>query len=120
MVVSSFPYTIVTFLKKGLTPPASIKAALLETETAAQILVAKRNREFPLSKHRAANQKLPVKVHVLMSYAAITIGILRVCVLLRTSVHLGLIDYIDTKAKCRHLKKFTCEETLRQVFVRVH
>jgi hypothetical protein len=29
----------------------------------------------------------------------------------------GLIDYIDTKAKC-HLKKFTCKGTLRQVFIR--
>jgi hypothetical protein len=32
----------------------------------------------------------------------------------------GLINYIDTKAKCRHLKKFTCQGTLRQVFVRVY
>jgi hypothetical protein len=28
-----------------------------------------------------------------------------------------LINYIDTKAKCRHLKKLTCKGTLRQVFV---
>ncbi len=26
-------------------------------------------------------------------------------------------NYIDTKAKCRHLKKLTCKGTLRQVFV---
>ncbi len=26
----------------------------------------------------------------------------------------GLINYIDAKAKCRHLKKFTCKGTLRQ------
>ncbi len=29
----------------------------------------------------------------------------------------GLINYTDTKAKCRHLKKLTCKETLRQVFI---
>jgi hypothetical protein len=28
----------------------------------------------------------------------------------------GTINYIDTKAKCRHLKKLTCKGTLRQVF----
>jgi hypothetical protein len=28
-----------------------------------------------------------------------------------------LINYIDTKAKCRHLKKLTCKGTLRQVFI---
>ncbi len=27
----------------------------------------------------------------------------------------GLINYIDTKAKCRHRKKLTCKATLRQV-----
>jgi hypothetical protein len=27
----------------------------------------------------------------------------------------GLIDYIDTKAKFRHLKKLTCKGTLQQV-----
>ena len=32
----------------------------------------------------------------------------------------GLIKYIDTKAKFRHLKKFTCKWTLRQVFVIVY
>jgi hypothetical protein len=32
----------------------------------------------------------------------------------------GLINFIDTKAKCRHLKKFTCKGTLRQVFIRVY
>jgi len=32
----------------------------------------------------------------------------------------GLINYIDTKAKCHHLKKFTCKETLRQMFTRVY
>ncbi len=32
------------------------------------------------------------------------------------SIH-GLINYTDTKAKCRHLKKVTCKGTLRQVFV---
>jgi hypothetical protein len=31
----------------------------------------------------------------------------------------GLINYIDTKAKCHHLKKLTCKGTLRQVFIRV-
>ncbi len=29
----------------------------------------------------------------------------------------GLTNYIDTKAKCRHLKKFTCKGTLLQVFI---
>jgi hypothetical protein len=29
----------------------------------------------------------------------------------------GLINFIETKAKCRHLKKFTCKGTLRQVFI---
>jgi hypothetical protein len=32
----------------------------------------------------------------------------------------GKINYIDTKAKCRHLKKLTCKGTLRQVFIRVY
>ena len=32
----------------------------------------------------------------------------------------GLINYKDTKAKCRHLKKLTCKMTLRQVFIRVY
>jgi len=31
-----------------------------------------------------------------------------------------LINYIDTKAKCRHLKKLTCKGTLRQLFMRVY
>ncbi len=34
-----------------------------------------------------------------------------------TSTRYGLINYTDTKAKCRHLKKLTCKETLRQVFI---
>ncbi len=29
----------------------------------------------------------------------------------------GLINYIETTAKCRHLKKWTCKGTLRQVFI---
>jgi hypothetical protein len=32
----------------------------------------------------------------------------------------GLIKYVDTEAKCRHLNKLTCEGTLRQVFIRVY
>ncbi len=32
----------------------------------------------------------------------------------------GLINFVDPKAKCRHLKKFTCKATLRQVFIRVY
>jgi hypothetical protein len=32
----------------------------------------------------------------------------------------GLINYIETKAKGCHLKKFICKETLRQVFIRVY
>jgi hypothetical protein len=39
-------------------------------------------------------------------------------VLLLTPWH-GLINYVDTKAKCRHLKKLTCKGTLRQVFIKV-
>ncbi len=31
-----------------------------------------------------------------------------------------LITYINTKEKCRHLKKLTCKETLRQVIIRVY
>jgi hypothetical protein len=30
------------------------------------------------------------------------------------------MDYIATKAKCRHLKKLTCKETLRQALIRVY
>ncbi len=33
---------------------------------------------------------------------------------------LGLIIYVDTKTKCRHLKKLTCKGSLRQVFIRVY
>ncbi len=29
----------------------------------------------------------------------------------------GLINCIDIKAKCRHLKKFTCKGTFRQAFI---
>ncbi len=32
----------------------------------------------------------------------------------------GLINSTDTEAKCRHLKKLTCEETLSEVFIRVY
>ena len=32
----------------------------------------------------------------------------------------GLIYYIDTKSKCRHLKKLTSKGTWRQVFLRVY
>jgi hypothetical protein len=32
----------------------------------------------------------------------------------------GLINYIDTKAKCRQLKKLTCKGTLRQVFISIY
>jgi hypothetical protein len=39
--------------------------------------------------------------------------------LLHTNAHNdGLIDYIDTKAKCRHLKKLNHKGTLRQVCLR--
>ncbi len=30
-----------------------------------------------------------------------------------------LINYIDIKAKCRHLKNLTCKGTFRQVFIRL-
>jgi hypothetical protein len=29
----------------------------------------------------------------------------------------GLINYIDTKVKCRHLKKLTCQGALLHVFI---
>jgi hypothetical protein len=32
----------------------------------------------------------------------------------------GLINYIVTKAKCRHLKKLTYKGTLQQVFIEVN
>ncbi len=32
----------------------------------------------------------------------------------------GLISYKNITTKCRHLKKFTCKETLRKVFIRVY
>jgi len=32
----------------------------------------------------------------------------------------GPINYIDTKAKCRHLIRLTCKGTLRQVLIRVN
>ncbi len=32
----------------------------------------------------------------------------------------GLINYIDIKAKCHHLKILPCKATLRQVFIRVY
>ncbi len=32
----------------------------------------------------------------------------------------GLINYIDTKAKCLHLKEVTCKGILRQVFIRIY
>ncbi len=32
----------------------------------------------------------------------------------------GLINYKDTRAKCRHLKLLTCKGTLRLVFIRVY
>ncbi len=40
--------------------------------------------------------------------------------LYRYPLHHGLMNYTDTKAKCRHLKKLTCKGTLRQVFIRVY
>ncbi len=40
--------------------------------------------------------------------------------LYRYPLHHGLMNFIDTKAKCRHLKKLTCNGTLRQVFIRVY
>ncbi len=36
------------------------------------------------------------------------------------SLHLGLMNYIDTKAKCCHVKNLTCKGTLRQVFIIVY
>ncbi len=32
----------------------------------------------------------------------------------------GLINYVDTEAKCRDLKKLTYKGALRQVFIRVY
>jgi hypothetical protein len=40
---------------------------------------------------------------------------------LANSASHGIINRIDTKAKCRlHLKLFTCKGTLRQVFIGVY
>jgi hypothetical protein len=41
----------------------------------------------------------------------------RVACLFPNSKDKGLVKYIDTKAKCRYLKKLTCKGTLRQVFI---
>jgi hypothetical protein len=38
----------------------------------------------------------------------------------RVSLDYGLINYIETKGKCRNLKKLTCKGTLRRVFIRVY
>ncbi len=38
----------------------------------------------------------------------------------REGANRGLINYIDTKAKCHHLKKFPCKGILRKVFIRVY
>jgi hypothetical protein len=35
-------------------------------------------------------------------------------------MHYGLINYVDTKAKCCHVKKFTWKRTMREVFIRVY
>jgi hypothetical protein len=40
----------------------------------------------------------------------------RVCVSSVSTGH-GLINYTDIKAKCRHLKNFTCKRTLQQLFI---
>ncbi len=32
----------------------------------------------------------------------------------------GLINFVDTKAKCRHKKKLSCKVIFRQVFIRVY
>jgi hypothetical protein len=32
----------------------------------------------------------------------------------------GVINYVDTKANCRNIKKLTCKGTLRQVFIIVY
>jgi hypothetical protein len=32
----------------------------------------------------------------------------------------GIINFIDAKAKCRHLKKFIRKGTLRQLFIRIY
>jgi hypothetical protein len=46
-----------------------------------------------------------------------TCSLWRLCVFI---VSHGLINYIDTKAKCRHLKILTCIGTLRQQYIRVY
>ncbi len=32
----------------------------------------------------------------------------------------GLIDCVDSKTKCRHIKKLACKGTLRKVFAKVY
>ncbi len=39
---------------------------------------------------------------------------------MKFTLYHGLINYRDTIAKCRYLKKLACKGTLRQVFIRVY
>jgi hypothetical protein len=57
-----------------------------------------------------------------MGHLVLHCGTRRICGDLPTSflsVH-GQINYIDIKAKCRHLKQLTCKGPLQQVFIRVY
>ena len=53
---------------------------------------------------------------MLVTPGAVTLAAINLLVGL---VH-GLINYIDTKANCRHIKKITCKGTLWQAFIRVY
>ncbi len=63
-------------------------------------------------KHERAGVAYSVYVQVLIH------ALLNLFFTFKGQIH-GLMNYIDTKAKC-HLKKLTCTKTLRQVFIRVY
>jgi hypothetical protein len=54
------------------------------------------------------------------SYTITVLHKMDTCFKSQYTVDHGLINYIDIKAKCRHLKILTCKKTLRQVFIRVY
>jgi hypothetical protein len=47
-------------------------------------------------------------------------SILSECAQSILGIYHGLINNIDTKAKCLHLNKLNCKGTLRQVFIRAY
>jgi hypothetical protein len=53
------------------------------------------------------------------AYTRVLMGTIDLGTRLMSSLH-GLINFTDTKAKCRHRKKLTCKGTLRQMFLRIY